>query len=96
MLEGIAGSNQVQPNNNKAAKSSNTTSFGVDFKNTFMELTRSANMAIAGKGNKEGIEFNKRRDLEDNLYFNPEEEEEDAALSQLKKLKKMLKEKLGS
>lgn len=95
MLEGVFGGNQsFQVNQGKASKGSNVTQSGVDFKNALVDLARSANMTIAGKGDSRELAFNKWRELEDNLYFNFEEEMEDAALDYLKKLKKIIKEKL--
>ena len=97
MIEGIFGAQQsLQIHNNNVNKSSNLTQSAVDFKNMLVDLARSANMAVASKGTKEGIAFSKWRELEDNLYFNPEEEKEDAAVEYFKKLKRILKEKFGS
>ena len=99
MLEGIFGaylSHQVNNSNNAGNRDSNSAVSGVDFRNTMLAIARSANMTIADKGLKQEITNNHWRDLEDNLYFNPEEEKEDAAVEYLKKLKKLLKEKLGS
>lgn len=98
MLNGIFGANQsLQINNNKVNKTESSQFTGADFRSAMANLAaRSANLTVAGKGNIEEFCFNKWRETEDNLYFNPLKEEEDAAVEQLKKLKKLLKEKLDS
>lgn len=94
MIEGIFGVNQnIQPNN-AGNKNTNSQVGGVDFKNTMIEMARAASITIADKGNKEQMSFNKWRDLEDSLYFNPQVEEEELAEQYLNKLKRILTGKL--
>ncbi|MFC1540772.1 hypothetical protein ACFL4J_01900, partial [Candidatus Margulisiibacteriota bacterium] len=96
MLEGIFGANQSIQANAKASKPASQTSFSsAEFRNAMVEVARSANMAIADKGTKDQTGFNKWRDLDDNLYFNLEEEKEEAIMEHLKKLKKIFKQKFG-
>ena len=94
MLEGIFGNNQSFQVNNKAAKPAQSGLSGMDFKHALADLARSTNMTIADKGLAGEIDFKRWRDLEDNLYFNAEEEIEEAALEHLKKLKRLLQEQL--
>ncbi|MBU1026156.1 MAG: hypothetical protein KKA31_00330 [Candidatus Margulisbacteria bacterium] len=98
MIEGVFGGIQnFQVNNITAGKNSTNSAFtGAEFKNAMMDIARSANMSITDKGIKEELNFSKWRDLEENLYFNPEEEKEDTAREHLKKLKRILKEKFSS
>jgi hypothetical protein len=97
MLDGIIGglNSSLPANNNKSNSSSTAAAGDVNFKNTFVELARAAQLTVTGKGVKEELSFNNWRELEDSLYYNKEEVEEQALNDNLKKLKKILKEKLG-
>ena len=97
MLDGIIGglNSSLPVNNNKSNSSSTAAAGDVNFKNTFVELARAAQLTVTGKGIKEELSFNNWRELEDSLYYDKEEIEEQALTDNLKKLKKILKEKLG-
>ncbi len=98
MIEGISGGiNPNQPvNNNKVNNTNSTTPAGdVNFKNTFVELARAAKLTVTGKGNKDEVLFNDWRELEESLYYDKEEVEEKALEENLKKLTRILKNKLG-
>ena len=98
MINSIPGG--VNPNlpvnNNKANNTNSTTPTGeVNFKNTFAELARAAKLTVTQKGNKEELSFSDWRELEDSLYYDKEEAEEQALTDNLKKLTRILKKKLG-
>ena len=97
MIEGISGGlNQNLPVNNNKSNSNSTAAAGdVNFKNTFIELAKAAQLAVTDKGTKEALSFNSWRELEDSLYYDKEEIEEKALNDNLKKLTRILKEKLG-
>jgi hypothetical protein len=96
MLNGIIGGiNSNQPvNNNKSSSSSTAAAGDVNFKNTFVELSKAAQLSVTDKGVKEELSFGSWRELEDSLYYDKEEIEEKALTENLKKLKKLLKDKL--
>ena len=98
MIEGIAGgiNPNLPVNNNKANTGNSATPAGdVNFKNTFIELARAAQLSVTDKGAKDELLFNDWRELEDSLYYDKEEVEEKALADNLKKLTRILKEKLG-
>ena len=97
MINGITGGlNPNLPVNNNKSNSNSTAAAGdVNFKNTFVELARAAQLTVTGKGVKDQLSFNNWRELEDSLYYDKEEIEEKALTDNLKKLTKILKEKLG-
>ena len=98
MLDGIAGglgSNLPINNNNKVNNSTTTPAGDVNFKNTFIELAKAAQLSVTDKGVKEQLSFTSWRELEDSLYYDKEEIEEKALADNLKKLTRLLKEKLG-
>jgi len=99
MINNIPGGiNPNLPVNNTTGKS-NTNSAApagdVNFKNTFVELARAAQLTITDKGNKDELLFNDWRELEDSLYYDKDEAEEQALEDNLKKLTRILKKKLG-
>jgi glycogen synthase len=97
MLNGIFGSNlnNIQAMNQESKISSSSTVSDANFKGALADVVKSAQIAIADKGIKGEVLFNKWRDLEDNLYFDPEELEEEAAEDYLKKLKRILQGRLA-
>ncbi len=98
MIEGIPGgiNPNLPVNNNKSNTTNSTTPAGdVNFKNTFVELARAAQLTVTQKGNKDEIMFNDWRELEDSLYYDKEEVEEQALEDNLKRLTRILKQKLG-
>ncbi len=83
-------------NNNKSNNANPATPGGdVNFKNTFVELARAAKLTVTQKGNKDELQFNDWRELEDSLYYDKEAVEEQALEDNLKKLTRILKKKLG-
>jgi hypothetical protein len=97
MIEGIAGGlNPNLPVNNNKSNSNSTAAAGdVNFKNTFVELAKAAQLSVTDKGVKEELAFTSWRELEDSLYYDKEEVEEQALVDNLKKLTRILKEKLA-
>lgn len=98
MIEGIAGgiNPNLPVNNNKANTNNSTTpAGGVDFRNTFVELARAAQLTVTQKGKKDETLFSDWRELEDSLYYDKEAVEEQALEDNLKKLTRILKKKLG-
>ncbi|MBN3032701.1 MAG: hypothetical protein JW873_01255 [Candidatus Saganbacteria bacterium] len=98
MLDGIIGAvgSNLPVNNNKANTNNATAAAGdVNFKNTFVELARASQIMVTDKGAKDGLQFNNWRELEDSLYYDKEEAEEQAVADYLKKLTRILKQKLG-
>ncbi len=98
MIEGIGGglNPNLPVNNHKAGNTNSATPAGdVNFKNTFVELARAAQLTVTQKGNKDEISFSDWRELEDSLYYDKEAVEEQALEDNLKKLTRILKKKLG-
>lgn len=96
MLNGIFNKN-LNPTVSNSKTSGNSTApiSDLNFKNTFVDLAQAAQVAVTEKGSKEDISFGRWRDFEDSLYYDKEEVEEKAALDNLKRLQRVIKEKLG-
>ncbi|OGC11081.1 hypothetical protein A3K48_00925 [candidate division WOR-1 bacterium RIFOXYA12_FULL_52_29] len=87
----------VNPNNkvnNQPEVKKTVNPQGVDFKASLGEIAAAAQKKVVNKGGKEGLEFDNWRDMEESLYYDKEEVEEKATLENIKKLKKMIKNKL--
>jgi hypothetical protein len=68
MIEGIAGGlNPNLPVNNKANNNSTTPAGDVNFKNTFVELAKAAQLTVTDKGVKDALSFGSWRELKEKL-----------------------------
>ncbi|MFH1390386.1 MAG: hypothetical protein ABIH56_06680 [Candidatus Margulisiibacteriota bacterium] len=93
-MNGVFG---VNPNNkvdNHTEVKKTVNPQGVDFKASLGEIAAASQKKVVNKGGKEGLEFDNWRDLEESLYYDKEEVEEKATIDNIKKLKKMIKNKM--